>query len=101
MTVLGSAFQLVGQFPDRARGSLRFTQHVLQTEYDGRAGIGDFLAGLLYAGDAGIGPGDDGVQVGKVTADDKLVHAVNNLNEALIKIDQIAAKPNQGIDPLA
>ncbi len=36
----------------------------------------------------------------KVTADDKLLHAVNNLNEALIKIDQIAGKANQGIDPL-
>ncbi|MEO8352828.1 MAG: MlaD family protein [Chthoniobacteraceae bacterium] len=38
--------------------------------------------------------------VRKATADDKLVHAVNNLNEALIKIDQIAAKANEGIDPL-
>ncbi len=38
--------------------------------------------------------------VRKATADDKLVRAVENLNAALVNIDQVAAKANQGIDPL-
>jgi paraquat-inducible protein B len=35
-----------------------------------------------------------------ITSNDKLVSAVENLDKALIQIDQLAAKANTGIDPL-
>jgi paraquat-inducible protein B len=36
----------------------------------------------------------------RITSDDKLVAAVDNLNQALQQIDELASKANQGIDPL-
>ncbi|MDP3849903.1 MAG: MlaD family protein [Luteolibacter sp.] len=38
--------------------------------------------------------------VRKITSDEKLTAAVDNLNQALIQIDEFAKKANRGIDPL-
>lgn len=38
--------------------------------------------------------------VRRLTSDDKLVSAIDNLNEALVQIDQVATKANAGIEPL-
>jgi len=38
--------------------------------------------------------------VRKITADDKFLRAVENLDAALVQIDQLATKANVGIDPL-
>lgn len=38
--------------------------------------------------------------VRKITSDEKLAAAVNNLNQALVQIDELAKKANAGFDPL-
>jgi paraquat-inducible protein B len=38
--------------------------------------------------------------VRKITADEKIATAVDNLNKALVQIEELAAKANAGIDPL-